>query len=70
MLSTKERSIIQKIQNKERDQTGKFIQKKIIESSARVHIIAKLHALTVEVAQANGLSYEETVEILKNYVNE
>lgn len=70
MLSTKERSIIQKIQNKERDQTGKFIQKRIIENDAKVHIIAKLHALTVEVAKVNGLSYEETVEILRNYVNE
>lgn len=70
MLSTKERSIIQKIQNKERDKTGKFIQKKIIENETKVHIIAKLYALTAEVAQANGLSYEETAEILKNYVNE
>ena len=70
MLNTKERELLNRVQDKEREANGKFIRKMIIESEAKVQIIAKLYKLVSDVAATHGISYEDAVEILRGYVNE
>lgn len=70
MLSKKEKSIIQRIQDRQRDESLKFVSKRIKHNDIKIEIIRQTFLLVSEIAQANKISYEEAFEILKEYVNE
>jgi hypothetical protein len=70
MLSKKEKSIIQRIQDRQRDESLKFVSKRIKHNDIKIEIIRQTFLLVSEIAQINKISYEEAFEILKDYVNE
>jgi hypothetical protein len=70
MLSKKEKSIIQRIQDRQRDESLKFVSKRIKHNDIKIEIIRQTFLLVSEIVQANKISYEEAFEILKEYVNE
>jgi hypothetical protein len=70
MLSKKEKSIIQRIQDRQRDESLKFVSKRIKHNDIKIEIIRQTFLLVSEIAQINKISYEEAFEILKEYVNE
>lgn len=70
MLSKNERSIIKKIKTKGRNEVGKFLEESQQILTAKMNLIARLYALTSEIAKENKITYETTVDILRECVNE
>lgn len=70
MLSKKEKSIIQRIQDRQRDESLKFVSKQIICNNAKIEIIRQMFLLVSDVAEQHNITYEEAFKILQNYVNE
>lgn len=70
MLSKKEKSIIQRIQDRQRDESLKFVSKQIICNNVKIEIIRQMFLLVSDVAQHHNITYEEAFKILQNYVNE
>lgn len=70
MLSKNERSIIKKVKNKGRTEVGKFLEESHQILTAKMNLIARLYALTSEIAKENKITYEATVDILRECINE
>lgn len=70
MLSKNERSIIKKIKTKGRTEVGKFLEESQQILTAKMNLIARLYALTSEIAKENKITYETTVDILRECINE
>lgn len=70
MLSKNERSIIKKIKTKGRTEVGKFLEESQQILTAKMNLIARLYALTSEIAKENKITYETTVDIIRECINE
>jgi protein-arginine kinase activator protein McsA len=70
VLSKNERSIIKKVKTKGRNEVGKFLEESQQILTAKMNLIARLYALTSEIAKENKITYETTVDILRECVNE